>query len=189
MQVGRKGDCGTISEILMRLHRASNFPCRRAKHEFQRNRARIYCFPAGTREMMIHKAARRRSCRLNRQPNRPSGLSRRRRAFRIGTSQSRTPCHSCPGSQIGRGARPVLLSSDQYSDIAMLVRRNTALGLQSVRHIGQKKPASLAFEGHRLLKHPRMCSDLDERVKSRVWRVSGGISPPPLFCCLATEIV
>jgi hypothetical protein len=114
----------------MRLHRASNLPCRRAKREFQRNRARIYCFGARAREMMIHKAARRRSYRLIGQPNRPSDLLRRR-AFGLGTSQSCIPCHSCPESHLDHGARPALLSNDQYSEIAILVRRDTALGLPS----------------------------------------------------------
>jgi hypothetical protein len=91
--------------------------------------------------MMIHKAARRRSYRLIGQPNRPSGLLRRR-AFGIGTSQSRIPCHSCPESHLDHGARPALLSNDQYSEIAILVRRDTAL---AYRHTGHKKTASLAF--------------------------------------------
>jgi hypothetical protein len=43
------------SRTSMRLHRASNFPCRRAKREFQRDRARIYCFDARAREVMKYK--------------------------------------------------------------------------------------------------------------------------------------
>jgi len=51
---------------------------------------------------------------------------------------------------------------------------------------GTRRLLLLHFEGHRLLKHRRVCSDLDERAKSRVWHVSAGIRPP--FSCLATEI-
>ena len=166
----------------MRLHRASNFPCRRAKREFQRDRARIYCFDARAREMMIHKAARRRSYRLNRQPNRPSGLLRRR-ASGIGTSQSRIPCHSCPESHLDHGARPALLSNDQYSENCNSSETRYSAWLTVIQGT---RLLLLHFEGHRLLKHRRVCSDLDERAKSRVWHVSAGIRPP--FSCLATEI-
>ncbi len=84
---GVRGLRHKISDIYAPSSRLQ-FPRRPAKREFQRDRARIYCFGARAREMMIHKAARRRSHRLNRQPNRPSGLLRRR-ASGIGTSQSR----------------------------------------------------------------------------------------------------